>query len=437
MTAEQPPLHIFCGYAHKDQHLFQQLYTALAVLRRQEAMSIWHDGELLPGAPWELEIERELNMADIILLLISPAFMDSDYCYRKEMQWAIARHTSGDTCVIPIIGKPTVGWKDTPLGKLQALPTRAEPITSWSNADEAFANVAEGIQKAIHQVNERYRVQEYSITLPITVYGELHEEWGEYVAAELPPGAAKQRTLQWVKAVSQEGTLQEKIVSLPESELLFADDDPEERTWLLTDHQYTCYMSLERHHPVGSSGSKDYLTYERFFQSTCMNLTSQHLPLLDRLIKIGQLPYRAIGWMLTHDINVDAHVERIQEQTGQTPTSSQRYPEYDPEFYPFSSTDGPIVFATYTFKKFDRSFYGRDNPTIEVTLSAAARPSYPAGVGLIYVAPEPEDVQDELPTPTGFYHAHTVFSVQKIMHLLYGKIPHKEMWQLIEKACTP
>jgi hypothetical protein len=66
MATQLPALRIFCGYAHADQALFQQLKTALAVLIRQEAVSIWHYGDLLPGDQWEYEIERELNTADII-----------------------------------------------------------------------------------------------------------------------------------------------------------------------------------------------------------------------------------------------------------------------------------------------------------------------------------------------------------------------------------
>ena len=48
MEEQIPALRIFCGYAHEDQALFQQLKKALAVLIRQEAVSIWHYGDLLP-----------------------------------------------------------------------------------------------------------------------------------------------------------------------------------------------------------------------------------------------------------------------------------------------------------------------------------------------------------------------------------------------------
>lgn len=107
MVIPQSPLCIFCGYAHEDESLFQQLKKALAILIRQEDADIWHYGNLLPGDQWEYTIKRELNTADIILLLISPAFIASDYCWSKEMRWAITRHAIGEARVIPILLKPT------------------------------------------------------------------------------------------------------------------------------------------------------------------------------------------------------------------------------------------------------------------------------------------------------------------------------------------
>lgn len=166
MATQQSPLRVFCGYAHEDKSLFQRLKKALEVLRRQEAISIWQYGDLPPGAQWEQEIERELNTADIILLLISPAFMASDYCWSKEMQWSIARHSTGEARVIPIILKPT-DWKTTPLGALQALPKDAKPITTWTNRDEALEDVVNGLRSVIEAAlhADRYPVKEYLVNI--------------------------------------------------------------------------------------------------------------------------------------------------------------------------------------------------------------------------------------------------------------------------------
>ena len=146
---------IFFCYAHEDEVLLNKLKSQLSPLRRQGLIEIWHDRDIGAGTKWEEEINTHLNEANIILLLISPDFMDSDYCYGKEMQRALERDQRGEAHVIPVILRP-VYWQGI-LGNLQALPTDAEPITSshWHTLDEAFHNVVEGLLKSLQQPSEQ------------------------------------------------------------------------------------------------------------------------------------------------------------------------------------------------------------------------------------------------------------------------------------------
>jgi hypothetical protein len=117
-------------------------------MRRQGIIDSWHDRQIQPGSEWAGEIDAHLDSAQIILLLISADFLASDYCYDIELKRAMERHETGTACVIPIILKP-VDWHGAPFGKLQALPKNAQAITTWSNPDEAFLNVAQGLRKAV------------------------------------------------------------------------------------------------------------------------------------------------------------------------------------------------------------------------------------------------------------------------------------------------
>jgi hypothetical protein len=110
-----------------------------------------------PGTEWDQEIHRHLAVAQMILLLISADFINSDYCWTKEMQLALKRHESRKACVIPIIVRP-VSWQHyEPLSKLQALPEHALPITDWPNPDRAFLNIAEGIRKVVSAIRVKER----------------------------------------------------------------------------------------------------------------------------------------------------------------------------------------------------------------------------------------------------------------------------------------
>jgi tetratricopeptide (TPR) repeat protein len=145
-------IELFICYAREDEELRKGLEKQLRALRRQGLIEVWHDREISAGTEWEREIDKHLNSAQIILLLVSPDFMDSDYCYGIEMKQALERHERGEARVIPVILRP-VYWYGEPLGKLQALPTDGKPVisSSWHNKDEAFFDVAEGIYRAIKE----------------------------------------------------------------------------------------------------------------------------------------------------------------------------------------------------------------------------------------------------------------------------------------------
>jgi TIR domain/AAA domain len=148
MTTHRNAVSVFLSYAHEDEPLLRKLETHLSLLKRQGLISTWYDRQIVPGTNWAKVIDERLELASIILLLVSPDFLASDYCYQVEMKRALERHEAGQAQVIPIVMRPT-DWKGAPFAHLQALPTDAKAITTWSNQDEAFLRVAEGIRKVV------------------------------------------------------------------------------------------------------------------------------------------------------------------------------------------------------------------------------------------------------------------------------------------------
>src|SRR5436305_177515 len=139
------PLELFLCYAEEDCALRDKLNAHLAILDRLDLIKVWHNGAIRPGSPWEEEIANHLNTARVILLLVSADFIHSETCYRKEMERAIERHKANEACVIPILLRP-VDWKGAPFSVLRKLPSNERPITSWSNEDEAYMDVTNGIR---------------------------------------------------------------------------------------------------------------------------------------------------------------------------------------------------------------------------------------------------------------------------------------------------
>lgn len=384
VVIKHAPLRIFCGYAHEDESLFHELKKSLAILIRQEAISVWHYGDLHPGAQWEYEIEQELNNADIILLLISPNFMASDYCYSKEMNWAITRSMTGAARVIPILGKPTPGWEATPLGQLQTLPTGLLPIVSWRERAEAFADITKGLNGVIHQMQQedRYPIKEYSIaTRPFVP---------QFVPQSEQSRMPRQRAIeQWKAGISQLGTLQ----LLKNSSL--------QEEWVLTYHQQACHITIEG--------------------SNYAILTSQHPSLLHQIIEIEKIQYAYLAWELEDDLNISELIKQIYEHSGKVYIAARE----------------DLGFAQYTLheKEADFDIYNHNGSKgIYYEVVSAKDPVK------VMFSSNPPNIFFTHYNPTsgrGFYHAHKLFSIQKILSILHGKILYKEVKQLIEKACTP
>lgn len=139
---------IFISYSHKDQKYMQKLLTHLSALKRSEQVDVWYDHNIDAGQEWAKEINTNLQTADVILLLVSAFFLQSDYCYSLEMKHALKRHRDNNACVIPVLVRPAE-WEDTPLHDLQAVPRGARPVQSWSDEDEAFLSIIQDLKNAI------------------------------------------------------------------------------------------------------------------------------------------------------------------------------------------------------------------------------------------------------------------------------------------------
>lgn len=150
-------IEIFFSYAREDELLRDELAKQLRNWERQGFITVWHDRNISAGTEWASEIDTHLNTAQIILLLISPDFMNSDYCYSGEMERALGRHATGEARVIPILLRPVL-WKDTPFSTLQVLPRNGSPVTNWHNRDEAFFEIATEIRSVIEELTVAHKV---------------------------------------------------------------------------------------------------------------------------------------------------------------------------------------------------------------------------------------------------------------------------------------
>lgn len=145
---------LFFSYSHADEALRDQLEKHLSGLQRQGIITSWHDRRITAGTAFADAISENLEAADIVLLLVSPDFIASEYCYEREMKRALARQHEGSARVIPVILRPC-DWHELDFGGLLATPTDGKPITKWPNIDEAFLTVVQAIKSALNEMGQR------------------------------------------------------------------------------------------------------------------------------------------------------------------------------------------------------------------------------------------------------------------------------------------
>ena len=145
----------------------ERLQTHLAMLRREGLIRDLCDREIPAGDDIDRMVAEKLNSCDLFLALVSPDYLASDYCYETEMTRALERHDASEAHVVPIIIEPCEGWRESPLGRLKALPEDGKPVSTWKNENEAFLNVAKELRRILTASLEE--------TPPVAVSGPVPE----------------------------------------------------------------------------------------------------------------------------------------------------------------------------------------------------------------------------------------------------------------------
>lgn len=161
-TEPSGPIKVFLAYAHQDERLLRKLTKHLSSLKQK--ISIWDDRNILPGEDRTRKIYAHLNTSDLILLLISPDFIDSDECHEIMLR-AMKRQREGRAHIVPIILRPT-DYLDQPFSELEMLPNNM-PITTWPNTDKALFHVVSGIKKVADELqNSKIMFTHFLPSLP-------------------------------------------------------------------------------------------------------------------------------------------------------------------------------------------------------------------------------------------------------------------------------
>lgn len=152
-----PMIRIFIAYSSKDLVFKEEIRKRLRPLQRAGKVDVWDNYNIEAGKDWDAEVREKLANADLVLLLLSPDALDSEYFYKVEAPIALARHQAGEAIAVGVLLRPC-SFRYTPFefGKYELLPKKGYPITDsrWHNSDEAYLSVFEAVDDLVVKMKE-------------------------------------------------------------------------------------------------------------------------------------------------------------------------------------------------------------------------------------------------------------------------------------------
>ena len=140
---------IFICYAHEDEAFKNALTRHLAGLKRCGLIDPWDDRCIEGGDEWRTDIEIAIDGCQLAVLLVSSAFIDSDFIYSDELGRLLERHRRDGIRLLPIIVKPCAWKYEKPIESLQVRPKDGAAMVTFPEdtgaRDKAWVEIVEEI----------------------------------------------------------------------------------------------------------------------------------------------------------------------------------------------------------------------------------------------------------------------------------------------------
>ncbi|WP_437944336.1 tetratricopeptide repeat protein [Sorangium sp. So ce281] len=148
------PVRLFISSVPEDAALRVELMVHLRPIERSGSIAVWHDDRVAAGGEPAAEARAQLEAAEVVVLLVSPAFLASDRHFDEEAARALARRAAGEVVVVPVPVR-VCDWGWTEFGKLAPLPEGGRPVEGWPVRGEAWTEVVRGLRAVVEGVMSR------------------------------------------------------------------------------------------------------------------------------------------------------------------------------------------------------------------------------------------------------------------------------------------
>jgi AAA-like domain/TIR domain len=142
-------------YSRRDDELFQEFCTHLNGLQNKGMIDLWSDREIMAGAERSREIKKNLEQAELVLLLVSADFLEF-CCDSPEMNLLLTRHQSQTVQVIPVIIR-ACDWTGSALGQWQVVPRDNRSVANKGDKfarDALWLEIVQEIERVVLEIRK-------------------------------------------------------------------------------------------------------------------------------------------------------------------------------------------------------------------------------------------------------------------------------------------
>ena len=121
------PKKLFISYSSKNADFIKRFVTHLEILKSNGIIDPWYDRMIESGSKWDDSIRTEMKNSDVIIFLLSPDFLATEYIMKTEIPLAI-QQLQNETAKFFFVELQPCGWKRTDIANYQQTddPTQAE-----------------------------------------------------------------------------------------------------------------------------------------------------------------------------------------------------------------------------------------------------------------------------------------------------------------------
>ncbi|HMQ48766.1 MAG TPA: caspase family protein [Saprospiraceae bacterium] len=138
------PINLFISFSGKDESYMKELLESLDIYIRKNTIKVFTDRDILPGQVWDQVIKERIRQADVIVFLVSPSLLASDYINEVEIPLAVAQHQQGKAQLVPILIRTSL-FEESDLHRYKWLPQNKKPVNNWDDRSEAWTEIVQDL----------------------------------------------------------------------------------------------------------------------------------------------------------------------------------------------------------------------------------------------------------------------------------------------------